>query len=242
MNGAIPKHSPSSKSQSVCSCFSLRYLNLPQVTGTCSLSNPSPHKMDTEENSCDVRSPWELEGPSSITTSASYSTGVRGPASAPPPPCSEWSAECRDGPASDFSCWLSPLPPRHFFRVGSAPQFRGPCWACDKHFINIHPLRDVEQPGKRAASARVFSSVFPALSTSCPPLGPGWPRHRTSPYDAEMPFLWNGSGPCPFEKPRAMTPLLRVNGSSSWMRCGGKVCTCRKSFRNFRVVTGTRRT
>lgn len=146
------------------------------------------------------------------------------------PPRSEWSAGCRNGPASDFSCWLFPLPPRHSFRVGSAPQFRGPCWACDKHFINIHPLRDVEQPGTPAASARAFGSAFSAPSTRCPPLGPGWPRHRMSPYDSEMQFLWNGSGPCPFEKPRAMAPLLRVNGSSLWMRCGGKVCAWRKSF------------
>lgn len=39
--------------------------------------------MNTEENSCDVLSPRELEGPSSITTSASYSTGVRGLTSGP---------------------------------------------------------------------------------------------------------------------------------------------------------------
>lgn len=159
MNGVIPKHSPSSKSQSVCSCLSLHYLDLPQVTGTCSLSNPSPHKMNTEENSCDVLSPRELEGPSSITTSASYSTGVRGLTSGPAVSGQQGAGmvQPQTSHAGSFHC-----PPRHSFRVDSAPQFRGPRWACDKHFINIHPLRGVEQPGTRAVSARVFGSAFPA--------------------------------------------------------------------------------
>lgn len=158
MNGAIPKHYPSSKST--------ERLFPPLVTLSESSSGYRhllpihiyrPPKVDTEENSCEVLSPSWLEGPSSIATSNSYSAGVKRPDLRPP---GERTAGCREGPSFRLLTlplstvallWLSPLPPRYSVRVGSAPQFRGQCWACDKHFINIHPLRDVEQPGTQTS-------------------------------------------------------------------------------------------